>query len=198
MPIDIREFLVGMARELTLCAIPALQGESVSYNLDTDAVVNILIKYGVYYVILKDFFIDEISSGLEQALDEAQNHVPAGDERYDWNASMSSDFWNYRNLLRDVQDTAWDALKAQEAISDWARQMQELCELLDAISEPLDFFANFWPELKDTADDVHAFIAILDGFQILPNSISFGLKVECLDTFGNLAETMYQAAFYGD
>ncbi|MCP4714305.1 MAG: hypothetical protein GY868_04235 [Deltaproteobacteria bacterium] len=198
VPIDVREFLVGMAKDLTLCAVPALRGGSVTYHLDTDAVVNILIKYGIYYVVLKDYFIDEINRGLEKALHEAENHIPEGDDRYYWNKEMESDFWDYRQLLRGVQETAWDALRTQDAISEWARQMEALCEILDAISGPLDFLAGIWPDLKDTADDVHAFIAILDGFQILPNSISFGLKVECLDTFGNLAELMSQAAFPGE
>ncbi len=196
VPLDVREFLVGMARDLTRLAVPAIKGEDVSYHLDTDAVVDILIKYGVYYVILKDFFIDEISSGLDRALYEAQNFVPTGEDRYDWSKSMESDFRNYRKLVDGVQGEAWDSLRVQEAISEWAEQMQELCELLEEISAPLDFFANFWPDLKDTADDVHAFIAVLDGFQILPNSISFGLKVDCLDTFGNKAEPLYKAAFY--
>ena len=194
-PVDLREFLVGMARELALNAIPKVEGGSVSFRINTDQVVAVLIKYGVYYVILKDYFIDEINRGLEETLKEARNHVPEGGERYDWRLSMYRVFWDYRKLIGQVQDTAWDALRTQEALTEWARQMQELCDILKAISEPLDFLANIWPDLKKTAENVHAFIAVLDGFQILANAISFGLKVDCLDTFGNMAEPMYQTVF---
>jgi len=194
-PVDIREFLVGMARDLTLCAIPALENGTVNFRLDTDALVSILIKYGVYYVILKDYFIDEIAGGLDDVLYAAQNTVPVGDDRDDWDRYMSRAFWDYRQVVDGVQDKAWGAIRGQEAITEWALEMQELCDTLDAISAPLDFFAYLWPDLEDTAEDVHTFIGILDGFQILANAVSFGLKVDCLDTFGNTAGPLYQTAF---
>jgi hypothetical protein len=195
-PIDVRDFLVGMARELTLLAIPNNDGGSVNYEIDTDTVVSVLIKYGVYYVILKDYFIDEITSGLEQTLIEAESYVVSDGTGFpEWAFEMQSDFFDYCGYVKDVQDDAWSALSEQDAITEWAKGIQNLCDALGAISEPLDLFANLWPDLQDTAENVHACIAILDGFQILANAISFGLKVDCLDTFGNQAEPMYQAVF---
>jgi hypothetical protein len=193
---DINGFLVGMARDLTLLAIPEKENGSVKFDMDTDAVVSVLIKYGVYYVILKDYCIDDMQTGLEQLLDGAQNHVPVGDNDNDWRLAMLFDFQDYRGIIGNLQDTAWDALRLQNAITEWANQMQQLCNFLGAISEPLDMFANLWPDLQDTADDVHAFIAVLDGMQILANATSFGLKVDSLDTFGDRAAPMYQTLFY--
>jgi hypothetical protein len=193
---DISGFLVGMSRDLTLLAIPKKEGADVKFDMNTDAVVSVLVKYGVYYVILKDYCIDDIQAGLDQLLYGAMNHVPVGDSDNDWTSAMYSDFVDYREIIRNLQGTAWDALRLQNDITEWANQMKNLCDLLDDISVPLDFLANLWPDLQDTADDVHSFIAVLDGMQILANAISFGLKVDSLDTFGDRAAPMHQTLFY--
>jgi len=171
---DVSGLLVGMARDLTLQAIPQNNGGVPQSNVDTDAVVSVLIKYGVYYVILKDYCIDDIQDGLGQLLADAKSYVPAGEDRWDWVPDMQHDFDDYADLVEDLQSTAWDALRTQNAISEWAAQMAHLCELLDDISQPLDAIAAVYPDLQDTADDVHAFIAVLDGMQILANATSFG------------------------
>ena len=193
---DVSGLLVGMARDLTLQALPDNDNGSASFNIDTDAVVSVLIKYGVYYVILKDYCIDDLQEGLDALLAGAMGHVPAGDDRWDWVPAMESDFEDYTDIVRDLQASAWSALRIQEAINAWAEQMAHLCDLLDAISGPLDVIAAVYPDLQDTADDVHAFIAVLDGLQILANATSFGLKVDSLDTFGNQAQPMHQTLFY--
>ena len=193
---DISGFLVGMARDLTLQAIPQNDSGVAQFNVDTDAVVSVLIKYGVYYVILKDYCIDDLQEGLDQLLAGAMGHVPAGDDRWDWVPAMEYDFRDYAEIVRDLQATAWGALRVQDAINEWAEQMAHLCELLGAISEPLDVIAALWPDLQDTADDVHGFIAVLDGMQILANATSFGLKASSLDTFGDQGRPMHQTLFY--
>ena len=196
MDADVSGLLVGMARDLTLQAIPQNNGGVPQFHVDTDAVVSVLIKYGVYYVILKDYCIDDIKAGLDQLLADAKNYVPVGEDRWDWVPAMGSDFDDYADRVEDLQTTAWDALRTQNAISEWAAQMQQLCNLLDAVSKPLDAVAAVYPDLQDTAENVHSFIAVLDGMQILANATSFGLKVDALDTFGNEAQPMHQTLFY--
>ena len=193
---DVSGLLVGMARDLTLQAIPQNNGGTAQFNVDTDAVVSVLIKYGVYYVILKDYCINDIQAGLDQMLTDAKGHTPAGDDRWDWDPAMYHDFDDYSNIVEDLQETAWDALRLQNKINEWAKQMDHLCEMMKAISDPLDVIANIYPDLKDTARDVHAFIEVLDGMQILANATAFGLEVDSLDTFGNRAAPMHQALFY--
>jgi hypothetical protein len=195
---DVIGCLVGMARDLTLLAIPEKEigFDNVKFDMDPDEVVSVLIKYGVYYVILKDYCIDDIQAGLDQLLDGAVNHVPVGDDESDWTSAMYWDFVDFRGIIGNLQDTAWDALRLQNDITEWANQMQNLCDFLAAVSVPLDFLASLWPDLQDTADHVHAFIAVLDGIQILANATSFGLKVDSLDTFGDRAAPMHQTLFY--
>ncbi len=194
VPVDVREFLVGMARELTLLAIPSEVNGTVNYDISTDAVVKVLIKYGVYYVILKDYFIDEIQGGLEQTLADAQSFVPL-DDWDDWQSDMMLDFRAYHEYVDDVQQGAWDAIRAQDPIEEWVEQMEELSGLLADISEPLDTIANVFADLKPAARNLHRLSVILDNFQILGNGISFGLKVDSLDSFGNQAPVMAGAIF---
>lgn len=194
VPVDVREFLTGMVRELTLLAIPMVVNGSVNYEISTDAVVSVLIKYGVYYVILKDYFIDEIQCGLEQTLADAQIFVP-DDDWSEWQVGMMLDFRAYHEYVDDVQQEAWDAIRAQDPIQEWVEQMEELSGLITDISEPLDIVAAVFPDLEPAAENLHTFAAILDGFQILGNGISFGLKVDSLDRFGNQALAMSAAVF---
>ena len=195
---DVNGFLIGMARELTLLAIPKkVNHVLVTYNMETDDVVAVLVKYGVYYVILKDYCIDDIQLGLELLLDGAMNHVPVGDNKTDWTIVMdTSDFPTLRGIVGDLQDNAWDAIRVQNAISEWAQQMEELSEMLAAIKEPLKVLAPFSSALEEAKESIDLLIGILDTMQILPNAISFGLKVESLDILGDSAESMHQALFY--
>jgi len=193
---DVSGFLVGIAMDMTLQAIPFEVNGIVSYSIDTDAVVSVLVKYGVYYVILKNYCINDVQDGLDYLLSGATAHTPTGEDPTTWCPSMQTDFTDYSARIRDLHTTAWNALKLQEEITSWAEQLEELCDIMETVSEPLDFLANIYPDLQDTAENVHAFISILDGMQIVGNAISFGLKVDSLDTFGKEAEPMYQELFY--
>jgi hypothetical protein len=199
IPAEVRDFLVGMARDLCLLAIPTVTGSgSLDYTIDSDEVVAVLIKHGVYNVVLRHYFIDEVNNDLCQALAQAKTAQPPGKDRGDWEHSLSNAFSDYRGLVGDLQEQAWNALSTQDDIEEWANCLEGLVSLLDAISIPLDFFADLYPSLKDTADAVHEFIVVLDGVQILTRAIEFGLKVDSLDTFGKKAEPMYQAVFQGE
>lgn len=73
--------------------------------------------------------------------------------------------------------------------------LEVLVAILDPLSEALDAIAAIYPPLEDTADAVNGFIATLDSVQILTRAIEFGLKVHCLDTFGNQVEPLYLEIF---
>ena len=79
-----------------------------------------------------------------------------------------------------------DNHKDYKELSDYIREGLQV-HIVDYFSEPLDFSANVYPDLKNTAKNIHMLIAVLVSFQILANATSFGLKVGCLDTFGSQA-----------
>ena len=87
-----------------------------------------------------------------------------------------------------------DNRKNYEELPDYIREGLQV-HIVDYFSEVLDFIANVYPDLKNTAKNIHMLIVVLDSFQILANATSFGLKVGCLDTFGSQARPMAEAVF---
>ena len=195
---DLRDCAVGILRDLALEAVPVMKNRRLDFRLNADKIVEILVRHGLYSLVLKQLFVDEVQCALEQSLQEAKRYAREGDpgaDRDEWELSMAQSFQAYRALVEAMQADAWEALSVQEAINDWASGLQFLSHWLGIISHPLDVVAAIYPALQDAAQAVHGFIAVLDAIQVVAKAIEFGLKVECLQTFGNTAESMYQAAF---
>lgn len=145
--------------------------------------------------ILKPYYINKAKASLYAALESAKNYMPQGKEPDDWERGMRSDFYEYREIVNSVQDKAWKALRIQEAIENWAEGLKGLVNILDFLADALDTLATFYPPFRDEAKAVHGIIAALDGIQIVPKAIEFGLEVDCIDTLGNRAELLSKAAF---
>lgn len=196
-----RDFLLGMTKELALQAIPAVEGGALKYEIDSDAVVKILVRHALYNVVLKDYYAEEVKAGLYETLYRAQAYVPEGSRRADYQSDMYSDFnafrwpFYYGDSGESINDDAWEALSVQPDINDWANALTALGCLLDALSVPLEFFAGFYPPLQDTADAVSDFVDVLDGLQIVARSIEFGLRLDCLDSLADFAEPFYETIF---
>jgi len=189
-------FLLGMAEDMALSALPRVnENGSINYKPNGDALVSVLIKHTLYHLFLKDFFVDEAIAGLHLALENAMTFDPAGDGSYDWGRELNRDFHDYRSIMSDLQDTAWNALETQDAINSWATALQGLVGILEPLGVALDFMGAIYPPMKDTAERVHAFIAVLDGIQIVSTAIEFGLRVDSLDTFGDIADELSLTAF---
>ncbi len=196
-PGDMRDFLFGMAEDLILEAIPSVKSTppALDYSIDSDSVVRVLVKYSLYYVILKKYYVDEACQAMYATLERARSYVPAGESPDDWEHAMIDDFYAYREIMGSLQDYAWTALSTQEDIEEWAQGLQGLVDILDTLADALDVLANFYPPFEDEAQAVHGFIAVLDGIQVIPRAIEFGLRIDCLDTFGDSVEPLSQAAF---
>jgi hypothetical protein len=194
-----RDFLLGFLRDMAVANIPVVKKGKIVHDFDSDLIVESLVRHGIYNIVLSTFFVDEIQRGLAAALDEAKqystNGPPIGADRGDWETEMRRDFFDFREVVEDMQTEAWTALTAQEAIDNWAMGLARLVEILKPISEALDFIIYVYPPLQDTAEAVHGLIAVLDGMQVLAHSIDFGLKIKCLETLGDQAEVLYQTAF---
>jgi len=145
--------------------------------------------------ILKPYYINKAKVNLYAALESAKNYIPQGKDREDWESEMESDFREYRGIVDSVQDTAWKALRIQEDIKNWAEGLKGLVKILDFLADALDTLATFYPPFEDEAKAVHGIIAALDGIQIVPKAIEFGLEVDCLNTLGNKAELLSYTAF---
>jgi hypothetical protein len=196
MPAVVSDFLIGVAKDFAVEAARTVNVETFKCNIDNDRMIGILIKHGLYHVVLKHYYVDEARNGMEQALDRAGAWEPFG-HRYNWQAAMNWDFHEYRQLAGDMQGEAWNALRTQEAIDAWANSLQTLVNILDPLAEALDFLAILLPSIEPVAEKVHEFIIVLDGVQVLSKAIEFGLELHCLDTFGNQATRMYEAALPG-
>lgn len=94
---------------------------------------------------------------------------------------MFEDFYEYRKIVDSVQDITWKALSTQEAIENWAERLESLVNILDSMIEPLDVLATFYPPFKDEAKAIHGLITALDGIQIIPKAIEFGLEIDCIN-----------------
>ncbi len=192
----VRDFLIGMGQDMALAALPGVKDNgSIDYKPDVDAVATVLIRHALYHVFLKDYFVDEMTAGLYEALALARDFVPEEGDFRDWEQSMFQDMFDYRNIVQDLQDTAWDALRNQEDIRDWASALEMLVAILEPISTALDALGAIYPPLQDTAEKVDAFISVLDGIQIVSTAIELALRVDSLDTFGNVSEELTLTAF---
>lgn len=197
-PGDARDFLLGMAEDLLLQAIPNMKGTppKLDYSIDSDAVAKVLVKHGLYYVVLKDYYVDKARDGMMVTLERARSYVPDGETPYDWETDMREwAFSDYRSIMRDLQDYAWDSLEFQEDVRDWYEGLEGLVEILEPLAEALDTLGRVHPAFDDIAAALHAFIAVLDGIKIIPRAIEFGLQIQALDMFGNSIEPLYQTIF---
>lgn len=195
---DLRDFAVGILRDLALEAVPTMKNHQLNFQLNTNKIVEILVRHGLYSLVLKDLFVDEVQCALDQSLQEAKRYAREGDpgaDRDEWELNMFHSFRDYRTLVEGLQADAWEALSVQEAVNDWASGLQVLAYWLEVISHPLDIIVVIYPPLEDAARAVHGFIAVLDAVQVVAKAIEFGLKIECLQTFGKTAKSMYAAAF---
>ncbi|MBW1808611.1 MAG: hypothetical protein JRJ87_10490, partial [Deltaproteobacteria bacterium] len=194
-----RDFLLGFLRDMAIANIPVVKNGKIVHKFDSNLIVESLVHHGVYNIVLRSFFVDEIQRGLNGALDQAKlystNGPPIGAVRWEWETEMRSDFSEYRAVVEAMQSEAWTALTAQEIIDNWAMGLAKLVGLLGPISDALDFIVYIYPPLQDTAEAVHGLMAVLDGMQVLAHSIDFGLKIKCLETLGDQAEVLYQTAF---
>jgi hypothetical protein len=201
VPADVRDLFVGIIRDLSVEAIPTVHHNQLNFKLNQDKIIRIIVKHALYSVVIKDFFVDEFQDGLNQALQNAKRYAqfgpPIGADRYDWEQEMQSDFPAYRQIVEDIQAQAWNALSLQDAIQNWAEGLQVLVQLLDALSHPLDVIAYMFPDLEPAAEAVHGLILVLDSIQVVAKAIEFGLKLENLETLGDQAQDLYQAAFGG-
>ena len=192
----VRDFLIGMAQDMALAALPEVKDDgSIDTKLNPDILAKVLIKHTLHHLFLKNYFIDDVNDGLNQALLMARNYVPAGEDRSDWTRAMSRDFFDYREAVDDLQNVAWDALEAQDDINDWASALDALVAILKPLAVALDFMATFYPPLEETANEVDNFVAVLDGVQVISTAIEFALRVDSLDTFGDRSEDLYLFAF---
>ena len=197
MPGIIRDFLLGMARDLVLEVVRTVDPVTYKCNLDSDRIVEILIRHGLYQVVLKRYYVDEARIGMEQALYRAQHWTPIGEDRGDWRGAMSGDFYDYNIVMRNLQQVPWNAMQTQDAVNEWAQALDTLVFILTPLQAALDFVANFYPALQDTADHVAEFIIVLDSIQVLSTAIEFGLRIESLDTFGEKVSPLYNHALPG-
>ncbi len=192
----VRDFLLGMGQDMALVALPGVNDNgSIDYKPDVDALATVLIRHTLYHVFLKGYFVDEVTDGLYETLDLARDYVPEEGDFRDWEQSMFQDMFDYRSIVEDLQDTAWDALETQEDIQDWASALEALVAILEPIAAALDFLGAIYPPLQDTAEAVDGFISVLDGIQIVSTAVELALRVDSLDTFGNVAEELTLTAF---
>jgi len=197
-PARVRDFAVGILRDLTLEAVPTMKNRQLNFRLNTTNVVEILVRHGLYSLVLKELFVDEVQCALEQSLQEAKRYAREGDpgaDRGEWEQNMFDSFREYRTLVEAMQADAWEALSEQDVINDWASGLQLLAHWLGIISHPLDVISTIYPALRDAAQAVHGFIAVLETIKVVAKAVEFGLKIECLQTFGKTAKSMYEAAF---
>jgi len=192
---EVRDFLVGITRDLVLQAIPTVKGGQLNYDIDNDVLANVLVKHALYNVVLKEYYVQEARTGMFAALDRARHYVLEDETSYDQESSIRSDYMDYTTVIKGLQDPAWNALTVQDDIESWANLLDGLTTILDILSAPLDVIAAVYPPLKDTADAVHGLIAALDSAQILTRAIEFGLKLECLDNFADQVEPLYLIMF---
>lgn len=197
----VRDFFIGMAEDMALAALPRVKNSgSIDYKVDGDAVVRVLIDHTLYHVFLKNYFIDNANKSLRQVLHQARVFAPVEKENYNkWEYAMLHDgFMYYRRSVGKLQKVAWDALRTQEDIDNWARGLGELVTILKPIGAALEFMSKLYPPLLDTAEEVQDFVTVLDAFQIIPRSIELALRIDSLETFGNRVEELFFLAFTGE
>lgn len=78
---------------------------------------------------------------------------------------------------------------------DRGEVLDTLVDILDGLSEALDAFSTFYPLFRDEAKSIHDLITVLDGLQVIPRAIEFGLMLDALDTLGDEAKLLYYPVF---
>ena len=209
---DLRDFLIGVAGDLMLAAIPEREerlgpvigdgeieheatGWKLNYQIDNDLIIESFVRHGLYHVVLKKYYVEKARNGMYALLGHAKNFIPEEEYPYQWEFALETDFTEYRRQVEPLQDVAWNALGTQEDIEDWAEILEVLVVILDGLSDALDAFSTFYPPFRDEAQAVHGLIAILDGLQVIPRAIEFGLMLDALDTFGEEAKSLYSPVF---
>lgn len=196
---DFGDLVLGLARDLLVQVIPKVVSPGsmgLSYAIDTDAVVDALVAHGFHHVMLKRCYVEKACASLWEVLERARTYVPEGQEPDDWERAMRNwDFYDYGRIVGSVQDPAWNAMRTQGDIENWAETLETLADILDYVADALDVLATFYPPFEDEAQAVHGLTAALDGIQILPRAVELGLTVQCLDMFGEKAESLARTAF---
>ena len=72
---EVRDFLVGITRDLVLQAIPTVKGGQLNYDIDNDVLANVLVKHALYNVVLKEYYVKEARTGMFASLDRARHYV---------------------------------------------------------------------------------------------------------------------------
>ncbi|HUU01104.1 MAG TPA: hypothetical protein VM425_06690 [Myxococcota bacterium] len=196
VPAVVRDFLMGFAKDLLHEAVPHMEesfgSQLVNFKIDTDRVVQVLIKHGLYNVVLRWYYAERAARSLGHILQNARSYSPEGEDADDWVSSMSSDFWDLRVRMSYLQTSAINALTIQQHIGNWAEGLEFLQKVLEVISGPLDFIAAIYPPLDDAAEAVHKFIIVLNGAEIITLAVQFGLKINELNELGKQSSDMYQ------
>lgn len=174
--------------------IEELVGESD--KLKGEEAVKLLAEKSLQKLFLDKYYFQKVQMGLNNLLTKAQfSSLPSNIYTYYNNVVIGDDFWNCRGVVEELQEPSWKALQEQEDISEWAKNIKDLTNYLEAVITPLEALAEVYPPLQDTADALDGFIIVLDGIQIISRAIELGLQIDCLYTYGNNMESIWQAVF---
>jgi len=168
-----------------------------SDELKGEETVKLLAEKSLQKLFLDKYYFQKAQIGLDNLLTQAQIYQLNEEELNDYYGmkQMSSDFWNCRGITEELQEPSWKALQEQEDISEWASDIKGLTNYLEAVITPLKALAEVYPPLQDTADALDGFIITLDSIQIISRAIELGLQIDCLYTYGNNMESIWQAVF---
>jgi len=192
----LKEFTLGMTHDFAHLAIP--NDDAHQYRqIDNDEYIDVIVKHAVYTIFLKRYYVDKVRTGLDEALDRAQVYVPEGEDRSDWTQAMSSDFFDYRKIVEPLQNQAWNALGIQEPLDAWVDTLEGFVALIEPISDALEFLSFIYPPFDGIAEKLDTLVVVINGLQIVPKAVEFGLEIDCLDRFGSAIHKMYEQAFPG-
>jgi len=165
-------------------------------ELKGEEAVELLAEKSLQKLFLDKYYFQKAQTGLNNLLDRAQfSPLPGNIYTYYNNVIIDDDFWNCRSIVGELQEPSWKALQEQEDIAEWASNIKGLTNYLEAVITPLEALAEVYPPLQDTADALNGFIIVLDGIQIISRAIELGLQVDCLYTYGENMEPIWQAVF---
>lgn len=168
-----------------------------SDELKGEEALELLAEKSLQKLFLDKFYFQKAQIGLNNLLAQAQTYQlnEEGLVYYYYMGKMQRNFWNFRTIVEELQEPSWKALQEQEDISEWAKDIKGLTGYLEAVITPLEALAVVYPPLQDTADALDGFIIVLDGIQIISRAIEFSLQIDCLYTFGENMEPIWQAVF---
>jgi len=167
-----------------------------SDELKGEGAVKLLAEKSLQKLFLDKYYFQKAQIGLNNLLTKAQfSSLPSNIYTYYNNVVIGDDFWNCRGVVEELQEPSWKALQEQEDISEWASNIKGLTNYLEAVITPLEALAEVYPPLQDTADALNGFIITLDSIQIISRAIEFGLQIDCLYTYGENMEPIWQAVF---